>query len=443
MDHKPGKQRILFLFLLGVFCVFLTGCFKGESNVSIAEDGSVTVENTFTGVPLLKNEIDKAKKEMVDKDSNAKVKEINDGNMTGYEIDEQYQDIAGFAQNGGKMVSTVQGKCKGIQQHKGWFFDAYSFDFCLEGNGKPTGKNSKDDAMTDSMAKAMLAQIKFDFVLNLPYAAENTNADKLTNGNKTLSWNLASTFTDGNDKSMQATFKIWHKDRIAATVALAVIVFVLFMVLVWRVVNNKGDAEQKKTNSVLAVISACLLLILAVASAYFLYAPVNFIDGDIISATVEKSATAVGKNDTQPEKEKTVETKAPEKSVAGKDTLMQYAGRKDQFNQDIATLAGDINGYLASHADFRGTNNYNQRANSIYQQISSTRERLQNEVGVDAGLKGQLFDLLTAEMERVQGLRDGVIDSKSGHGYSAGFQRGTAASYRYDSLDAVFKQSMP
>ena len=88
MEHKPSKQRILLLFLLGVFCIFFTGCFKGESNVSIAEDGSVTVENTFTGVPLLKNEIDKAKKEMVDKDSNAKVKEINDGNMTGYEIDE-------------------------------------------------------------------------------------------------------------------------------------------------------------------------------------------------------------------------------------------------------------------------------------------------------------------------------------------------------------------
>ena len=443
MNNLRSWKRFLSLIIM-VCCIFCMGCFKGESDVTIAEDGSVTVKNTVMGIPLMKDQIDRIKKEALEKNSSASVKEVSDGNMKGYEIDAQYGDIQALAQNGGKIFSAVNGKSKGIQQHQGWFFDTYSFDFCMEGR-KQTSKSSEDDEMMESMTKAMLSQVKFDFTLNLPYAPEHSNADKMTNENKTLFWNLASALTDTNDKSMQVTFRIWHKERVVGTIVVAVLLLILLVVFIWRTINSNDDAAQKKTNSALAILSGCLLLLLAAVSMYLFYGPVHFSDGDILSPTVEQSATAEAekKDETPKTDASSAEHAVVSKSVAGQDVLQRYAGRKDQYNGDIAALANDINGYLGSHANFRGTNTYNQRANAIYQQIRSTRNDLQGEVGVDSALKGQLIELLTAEMDRVQGLRDGVNDSKNGHGYTAGFQRGGAASDRFDGLDAKFKQAMP
>lgn len=135
------------------------------------------------------------------------------------------------------------------------------------------------------------------------------------------------------------------------------------------------------------------------------------------------------------------EKNTPPPPSPDKQMLAAYVNSRDIFDNDITTLSTDINNYLNSRQDFRGTNEFNSRASYIYNQIGRTREALRGESGItNQALKYKLIDIYSAEMDRVKGIYDGVVASKQGHDYRPGFQRGSAAAQRYDMLNNEFNQ---
>lgn len=66
-----------------------------------------------------------------------------------------------------------------------------------------------------------------------------------------------------------------------------------------------------------------------------------------------------------------------------KQILSSYASSKDLFNGDINKLTDDINNYLKDHKDFKESREFNNRANTLYLQISKTRSQLENDSSIE------------------------------------------------------------
>ena len=93
------------------------------------------------------------------------------------------------------------------------------------------------------MAQAFFAQIKFDFAVELPYAAESSNADLMTNDGKFLTWNIAPALINGQDKFIKWNFKIYHPVRIAAT-------FFIVLLIIAGVIYNLNQAKIREIGKV-------------------------------------------------------------------------------------------------------------------------------------------------------------------------------------------------
>ena len=271
------KNNTLCWIVLVVCAMFMSGCFKGSANLNISEDGSVKSENTIAAIDLLHDAMDELKSDTMKRNSAAKIEPYQDGNLSGYKITEEYETIYDFAHNGAPMYSQQDGRAKGISEVKGWFFDAYSFDFFKEGD-----KKANDDPDAQAMAKAMMSQVKFDFTINLPYGADSHNADQASNENKTLYWNLAGTLTSDTDKSMQVQFKIWHKDHIIMTGIAAGVLLLATIVL--GIMAIQADEKSEKQGKFIAASGAFVLLLgLGGVSAYLLMTPPKFTNDTIIT----------------------------------------------------------------------------------------------------------------------------------------------------------------
>ena len=151
------------------------------------------------------------------------------------------------------------------------------------------------------------------------------------------------------------------------------------------------------------------------------------VDDDAAVSYLEKYVAKVKKDE---EEKKAKEN--PDKQI-----LSSYASSKDLFNDDINKLADDINNYLKDHKDFKDSREFNNRANTLYLQISKTRSQLENDSSIEnTAMKYKLDALFKAQQDRLRGLYDGVSSSQKGEDYRPGFQRGQAATDRYDKLNS-------
>ena len=296
--------------------------------MTIGEDASVKMKIKLVGAELIRSEIESFKDTAVKKNSDVQVTPVAEGNMTGYEMSASYKSIEEFAksQNAGSMFSNLKGTNRGIKKHDGWFFDTYSFDFSLQSDNK----NKPADKEEQMMVQALMAQVKFDYVMNLPYAAENSNADQTTNENKRLLWNLAPVLTSNTDKDVQATFKIWHKERAALTAALGLLMLIGVIFSAAKIMTAGDNQEAKNKFIAAATVLVSLLLLSCALSAYSLFSSVTFTDKDIISVSSDadnnnnnnnNSATAPAQTtkpavDTDKQAKKKIETPAPKQNTA-------------------------------------------------------------------------------------------------------------------------------
>ena len=281
---QAARTLIPALCLL-IITVFPAGCFKGEANLTIHDDGSVALKTRLLGTDFLKEAIIEATNEMKKKDSAAVVKEISEGDKTGFEITSEYPDMKTLAEKGGDLFTRRDGKAAGIQQKKTWFYDAYALD--LYAGPSETGNDADgDDPAAAAMMKGFLDQIHYEFCLTLPEAPEKHNADRTEDGGKTLRWDLAPTLTAGGDKHIQAEFRLWNKPHIMLTAAVAIVS--LALAILFFILRQKSAPEKRGMKQILAIVFAVLALVVFAFSAWQLTAAFGFAAEDSISPAYVK-----------------------------------------------------------------------------------------------------------------------------------------------------------
>ena len=260
-------MKKILLAAIVLLCVTCAGCFQGNSTLVVTDDGKFFLRNKFIGVPLLAEQIESLKNSF-EHNPNADISPVTENNMSGYEIRVQYPDVESFTAEKISLFSAHEGKCAGIRQRTGWFFDAYNFDLLSSG----------DQSFSPSQAAAVqsvLSQVTFDLTIELPYAALSHNADKVDVSQKVLTWNLAPSLLSGKDKHMRVEFKLWHRDKIflTALVELLLLAATIFFTVKARAEefdNIKSDLKSRRN------VLAGLTVALALVSAYMLLSPVTF-----------------------------------------------------------------------------------------------------------------------------------------------------------------------
>lgn len=259
-------KKILLAALI-LLCATCAGCLQGNSNLIITDDGRVFMRNKLIGAPLIAEAVESFRETFED-NPNAEISPVAENNMSGYEVRVNYPNIEAFAAAGNPLYSAHEGKCKGIQQHKTWFFDAYNFD--LISSGEKTFSPSEAAAV-----QSMLSQVSFDLVIELPHSAESHNADKFDAANKILTWHLAPVMISGGEKHIRVEFKLWHRGKIFLTALIELLLLAggIFFHVKSRAeeIESLSASLTKKRN-----VFAGLFVALAAISAYMLLAPVNF-----------------------------------------------------------------------------------------------------------------------------------------------------------------------
>lgn len=174
-------KRMFLVLLLVAFSVAAAGCIKADESVTIKEDGSSTMVTRMVGNMFAAEALKGSKDEFVKENPDAVVKEIQDGDMTGYEVTVSYPDIETLAAKGGDMFTAVEGRNAGAVVAKSWFYDTYTFDLFVKGEEMDTGEQ---DPESKAMVQSMLNQIQYRFTLNLPAKPETQNADNVSSDGK-------------------------------------------------------------------------------------------------------------------------------------------------------------------------------------------------------------------------------------------------------------------
>lgn len=222
---EVSHVRRCFLILLLVVCsLAAAGCIKAEETVTVREDGSSTMVTRMVGNMFAAEALKGSKDEFIKENPAAVVKEVQDGDMTGYEIEVSYPDIATLSAKGGDMFTAVEGRNAGVAVAKSWFYDTYTFDLFVKGEKMDTGAQ---DPESRKMVQGMLDQVQYSFTLNLPVKPEMQNADSVAGDGKSLTWNLKTTITEGKDAKIQARYRIYNQTHIAMTVGGIVLILLI------------------------------------------------------------------------------------------------------------------------------------------------------------------------------------------------------------------------
>lgn len=260
-----------------LICMICAGCFQGKFDLIITDEGAVVRNWTVMGTAPFSRKIEEIKANNEKVFPNLRVKPVVEGEMLGYDFSLDYPDIETFAKEAHEKYIVHTGRNKGFSQRKGWFFDAYDFDFYVV--YAPLNLPPEVGHLT----QAAFDSVVYDVTFQLPYSADKHNADKFDAANKVLTWNLAPVLIHGGERYINARFKIWHKDKIALTTAVEILLLAA-TIFFFRKAHVEESESLGKDFRFKRNVFAGLFLALAIISAYMLLAPVNFTDADIISA---------------------------------------------------------------------------------------------------------------------------------------------------------------
>lgn len=209
MMFEAKRMRTLLAAVMFSVLALTSGCFSGDVNVVINEDGSADLKTTLMSVPMLAEVVEQSKTSTLAHNPEAVVTPVSKEGMAGYEISEHYATIDKLAEN--DFFKANEGKNTGITVNKSLFYTDYSFDLLFEGSQNGGG------------AGAFASNITFTYQMTLPSAPTSSNADRSENDGKQLTWNLGKTLVTGESSKIEVAFRIWNKTAIIGTVVLVVV----------------------------------------------------------------------------------------------------------------------------------------------------------------------------------------------------------------------------
>ena len=221
-------RTVLAAAMLGVLAL-TGGCFSGDVNVVINEDGSADLKTTLVSVPMLAEIVEQSKTATTAKNPDAQVTPVTKENMSGYEITEHYATIDKLAEN--DFFKANEGKNTGITANKSLFYTDYTFDLLFEGSQNGGG------------AGAFASNITFTYQMTLPVTPTSSNADRVENDGRQLTWNLGKTLVTGESSKIEVAFRIWNKTAIIGTIILVIVLIGAGAFFILR--RKKEDEPQQ------------------------------------------------------------------------------------------------------------------------------------------------------------------------------------------------------
>ena len=208
---RHTMRTALAAVLLGMLAL-TSGCFSGDVNVVINDDGSADLKTTLVSVPMLAEVVEQSKTTALARNPEAQITPVTKENMSGYEISEHYATIEKLSEN--DFFTAHDGKNTGVTVNKSLFYTDYNFDLLFSGSENGGG------------AGAFASNITFTYQMNLPVVPASSNADRTENDGKTLTWNLG----------------MWNKAAIAAAV---IAVLVLIGAAVFFIMRRRKRTEEE------------------------------------------------------------------------------------------------------------------------------------------------------------------------------------------------------
>ena len=261
MRNAQCVIKTFFVVALGLVCLICAGCFEVKFGLTVTDSGAVIQQSKFIGTAALSRQIEAWKNQAEENNPNVKAKAVEEGDLRGYKFDETYPDLETFAKYAGNFYAAHPEKNNGLSRHKSWFFDTYDFDLYWKSTPAQT-------AFETTVNQALLSQAVFDVEINLPYAADFTNADEVSIDRRYLKWHLAHVTINGGEKFMQARFKLWHKDKIAATAAVELLL--LAATIFFAIKANTEESAVKELRFKRNVFAGLFVALTALA-AYMIY----------------------------------------------------------------------------------------------------------------------------------------------------------------------------
>ena len=261
MRNAQCVIKTFFVVAVSFVCVICAGCFEVKFGLTVTDSGAVIQHSKFIGTAALSRQIEAWKNQAEENNPNVKAKAVEEGDLRGYKFDMSYPDLETFAKMAGGFYVAHPEKNNGISRRKSWFFDTYDFDLYFAGAPELT-------AFETTVNQALLSQAVFDVEINLPYAADFTNADEVSIDRRYLKWHLAHVTINGGEKYMQARFKLWHKDKIAATAAVELL---LLAATIFFAIKANVEEEAVKDLRFKRNVFAGLFVALTALAAYMIY----------------------------------------------------------------------------------------------------------------------------------------------------------------------------
>ena len=130
-EYAQCVRTALAALLFGLLAV-TSGCFSGDVNLVVNDDGSADLKTTLVSVPMLAEIVEQSKAAAVEKNPDAQVTPVTkDNNMSGYEISEHYATLDKLSDV--DFFAAHEGKNAGITAAKSFFYDDWNFDLIFSG----------------------------------------------------------------------------------------------------------------------------------------------------------------------------------------------------------------------------------------------------------------------------------------------------------------------
>ena len=286
--------RIMMIIVIVSLSLVMSGCAQMEWGFTFHKDGTITQEESVE-VQQKVSQFGDATKEL----EAEKQKSIQKGYQVtdtdkGFTATKDYKNASEIA--GLKMFQPNENKANGLFMRKGILYDTYSIEVFKHGEKQDLSvpqyqanipsyfasdidniydyldyrRQAEEEArqinqITNEAAQMAINSVKMNLVINIPYGADYSNADKVSNDGKTLSWDLKPAFIDGKDLTLKAQFRIYHEKTIIALIVIGIILFIAAIVLSILGIYKWNTDKRSKTFLSIAI---AILVVLIASSVY-------------------------------------------------------------------------------------------------------------------------------------------------------------------------------
>ena len=264
----------LMIIMLSVF--LLTGCMKVEFSIGIDKNGAMNFQiiEAFNKSMIDSSNVTESNFKELEKQG-FYIQKYEEEDMNGYKITKSYENINIFSKENEDFICDFNtflndGKGALFTVEKGFFKNKYSAKLNISsdnydgGFGTIEGEtedyqydndysyDSENDFNFDDFDSSndypdysqMMANMELDFVVNLPYKAVSNNATNVSNGGKTLTWDLI----NHKAETLDFEFELYNMTNVYIVCGGILLVVIVLMILIFKSINNKTSNKSNNTN---------------------------------------------------------------------------------------------------------------------------------------------------------------------------------------------------